>query len=37
VLIVNKREIPWKSDTALKLSPKDKPALPAKSPQAGRR
>ena len=37
VLIVNKREVPWKSDSTVELSATNKPAHPPKSPQEGRR
>ena len=33
VLIVNKKEIPWKSEMVLELSPAEKPAQPPKPPK----
>jgi len=36
VLIVNKREVPWKSDSTLELSATNKPAQPPKPPKSGR-
>ena len=36
VLIVNKKEIPWKSETVLELSQTNKPAQPPKPPKGWR-
>ena len=35
VLIVNKREVPWKSDSTLELSAANKPAQPPRPPKSG--
>jgi len=37
VLIINKREVPWRSGEVIELDPKEKPAVPPHPPKGGPR